>query len=278
MTDAMVVPETDWNAPPDVRALFTVRTGGVGSPPFASFNLSTRVGDSPKVVSENRRRLRSLLPSDPKWLRQVHGSRVVCADDAAPDEEADASFTFSPNVVCAVMTADCLPIFLCASERIVGERVAMRSDAKGVAGENTAVRSRSSVVCPLSSVTGVAVAHAGWRGLASGVLENTVAALRAKTSSPIVARIAPGISAEHYPVGPEVREALLKLSGDESAFIPADGGKWHADLKLLARRRLESLGVSGIVADSACTFSDSARFFSARRDKTTGRMSALIYF
>ena len=271
MTDAMVMPEADWNAPPNVRALFTVRTGGVGSPPFASFNLSTRVGDSPKVVSENRRRLRSLLPSDPKWLRQVHGSRVVCADDAAPDEEADASFTFSPNVVCAVMTADCLPVFLCASERIVGERVAMPSDAKGVAGENT-------VHCSLSSVTGVAVAHAGWRGLASGVLENTVAALRAKTSSPIVARIAPGISAEHYPVGPEVREALLKLSGDESAFIPADGEKWHADLKLLARRRLESSGVSGIVADSACTFSDSARFFSARRDKTTGRMSALIWF
>ena len=261
MTDAMVMPEADWNAPPNVRALMTVRTGGVGSPPFASFNLSTRVGDSPKVVSENRRRLRSLLPSAPKWLRQAHGSRVVCADDAAPDEEADASFTFSPNVVCAVMTADCLPVFLCASA----------PDAKGVAGENT-------VHCSLSSVTGVAVAHAGWRGLASGVLENTVAALRAKTSSPIVARIAPGISAEHYPVGPEVREALLKLSGDESAFIPADGGKWHADLKLLARRRLESSGVSEIVADSACTFSDPSRFFSARRDKTTGRMSALIYF
>ena len=260
MTDAMVMPEADWNAPPNVRALMTVRTGGVGSPPFASFNLSTRVGDSPKVVSENRRRLRSLLPSDPKWLRQVHGARVVCADDAAPDEEADASFTFSPNVVCAVMTADCIPVFLCASD----------PDTKGVAGENT-------VHCSLSSVTGVAVAHAGWRGLASGVLENTVAALRAKTSSPIVARIAPGISAEHYPVGPEVRAALLKLSGDESAFIPADGGKWHADLKLLARRRLESSGVSGIVADSACTFSDPARFFSARRDKTTGRMSALIW-
>ena len=251
----MFAPDRDWGVPVGARVLFTTRLGGAGVAPFDSLNLSLRTGDSEEAVLENRRRVGERLPSSPKWLRQVHGTRVVCADDASPDEEADAAFTFSRGVVCAVMTADCLPVVLCAKKGGAG--------GAGGAGE--------------WGGAGVAAAHAGWRGLAGGILERTYSALRTKTDGEIVARIGPGISAGCYPVGDDVRRALSRGAEDDAYFAPAGGGKFLADLKGLARRRLLDLGAARVVVDADCTFSDSSRYFSARRDGATGRMAALIW-
>lgn len=249
----MFAPDLDWGAPVGVRVLCTTRRGGAGVAPFDSLNLSLRAGDAEDAVLENRRRVEAHLPSSPKWLRQVHGNRVARADDVLPDEEADGAFTFSRGVVCAVMTADCLPVFLCAKEN--------RNGRVGV-GEGW---------------VGVGVAHAGWRGLAGGILERAYSALRAETDGEIVGRIGPGISANCYPVGEEVRAALRRGAADDAYFTPAGGGKFFADLKGLARLQLLDLGASGVVADSDCTFSDSSRYFSARRDGKTGRMAGLIW-
>ena len=243
----MFAPETDWGADAKTRALFTTRQGGVGAAPFDSLNLSTRAGDAEGTVLENRRRVESHLPSPPKWLRQVHGACVVCADDVDSDSgsdseaEGDGAFTFSRGVVCAVLVADCLPVFLCAK------------------GE------------------GVAMAHAGWRGLAGGILERAYAALRSRAGSEIVARIGPGISQQCYPVGEEVRAALSRGKRDDEFFSRTRDGKFLADLKGLARARLLDSGASRVTLDSDCTFSDSSRYFSARRDGTTGRMAGLIW-
>lgn len=246
-----------WGAPDDdARFLFTTRLGGVSVGPFAGLNLSLRVGDDPAAVAENRRRLAAVLPAPPKWLRQVHGGRIICADEAAGAtgtagvggameiEEGwvgDGVLSFSPGVVCGVLTADCLPVLL---------------RAKG---------------------DGVCAAHAGWRGLAAGVLENAYAALRARSDAAIAARIGPGISAARYPVGEEVRAALRRGRGDDAFFSPTGGGKFLADLKGWARRRLLELGADEVTTDPACACSDSARYFSARRDGTTGRMAGLVW-
>ena len=234
----MFTPE---NVEGGARVLFTTRCGGVGVAPFDTLNLSTRAGDSPDAVQENRRRVTECLPSAPKWLRQVHGSRVVCADDADNEPEADGAHTFSRGVVCAVLTADCLPVFLCAK------------------GE------------------GVAVAHAGWRGLAGGILENACDALRTQSAAEITARIGPGISAARYPVGEDTKSALRRDAADDAFFTPTKEGKFLADLKGLARRRLLDWGAMEVRVDADCTYSDSARYFSARRDGTTGRMAGLIW-
>ena len=239
--EKMFAPQAGREADDDARILFTTRLGGVSSPPFDELNLSPRVGDAEESVAENRRRVAARLPSTPKWLRQVHGARVVCADDAAAEMEADGAFTFSREVVCAVMVADCLPVFLCA---------------KGA---------------------GVAAAHAGWRGLAGGILESAYSALRARTDAEIVARIGPSISAGCYPTGAEVRDALRRGAMDDDCFAPTDDGKFMTDLKELARRRLLDLGAADVFVDSACTYSDASRYFSARRDGTTGRMAGLIW-
>ena len=262
--EKMFAPEPEWGADPGVRARFTTRSGGASAAPFDSLNLSERVSDDAESVAENRRRVCEFLPSRPKWLRQVHGTKMVWADRVGSDSnrvgpdsgrvgpdsnrvgsdadlEADGAFTFSRGVVCAVTAADCLPVFLCA---------------KG---------------------SGVAVAHAGWRGLAGGILENAYAILRRESSAEIVARIGPGISAECYPVGDEVRTALRRDDADDDCFTPAGGGKWKADLKGLAARRLLALGASRVLRDSECTFSCPSRYFSARRDGPTGRMAALIW-
>ena len=255
--EKMFAPEPEWGADPGVQARFTTRTGGTSAAPFDSLNLSERVSDDAESVAENRRRVCEFLPSRPKWLRQVHGTKMVWADRVGSDSnrvgpdsnrvgsdadlEADGAFTFSRGVVCAVTAADCLPVFLCA---------------RG---------------------SGVAVAHAGWRGLAGGILENAYAILRRESSAEIVARIGPGISAECYPVGDEVRTALRRDGADDDCFTPAGGGKWRADLKGLAARRLLALGASRVLRDSECTFSCPSRYFSARRDGPTGRMAALIW-
>lgn len=239
---AFLIP--DWPAPARVRAVMTTRAGGVSLGPYASFNLGRSCGDDLESVLENRRRLsRTLvLPSDPCWLKQVHGSRVVRLPEHEPTPEADASFTTQTGAVCVVQAADCLPVLFC-------------DDGAGV----------------------VAAAHAGWRGLAAGVLENTVRALPAAPAT-LMAWLGPAIGPTAFEVGAEVREAFVKSdAGAASAFRAVEGGKYFADLFALARRRLAAAGVVRIYGGGACTVSDPVRFFSHRRDRLSGRMAALVW-
>jgi YfiH family protein len=221
----------------------TLRTGGASGGPYASLNLGDHVGDEPAAVAENRRRLREVLalPAEPLWLEQVHGTDVArCGGPARP--LADAAVALEPGQVCAVMVADCLPVLL--------------ADRGG---------------------TCVAAAHAGWRGLAAGVLEATVAALPAEPSQ-IVAWLGPAVGPEAFEVGPEVRDAFL--AADEAAgeaFRPGMGDRWLADVYRLARQRLARVGVTDLHGGGLCTVSDPARFFSYRRDGATGRMAALVW-
>lgn len=233
----------DWPVPANVKALITTRHGGVSSGAFASFNLGVLAGDDPQSVAENRVCLRRLLPQEPKWLRQVHGTRVVGTDDLNEAPEADAGIARRANTVCAVMIADCLPVLL--------------SDRAG-------------------SV--VAVAHAGWRGLSGGVVENTVDAMRRAGAGELLAYLGPAIGPQAFEVGADVRDAFLRRSPDAArAFADRGTGKWLADLFMLARQALARAGVTAVHGGGLCTYSDPARFFSYRRDKTTGRMAALIW-
>ena len=233
----------DWPAPPGVLAVSTLRTGGVSRGEFASLNLGDHVGDSPADVQENRRRLREAcgLPQEPNWLRQVHGVRVVDLDQPAPDMTADAAFTRRSGIVCAVLTADCLPVLF--------------ADAAG---------------------TTVAAAHAGWRGLLAGVLEATVAAMRAAPAD-LIAWLGPAIGPQCFEVGPEVREAFIGRDPDcAAAFVP-HGARHLADLPALARRRLAAAGVRRVHDAAQCTHSQPQRFFSHRRDGRSGRQATLIW-
>lgn len=236
--------EPDWPLPPRVRALMTTREGGVSPPPWDSLNLGTAVGDEPARVAHNRARLSVLLPSEPRWLRQVHGCAVVRAEnvDAAAPPEADGSWTRAPGVVCCVQVADCLPVLL--------------ADRDG-------------------SVVGAA--HAGWRGLAGGVIEATLEAM-AVPPGQVTAWLGPAIGPGAFEVGDDVREAFEAADpGSAVAFAPRSPGKWLADLFALARRRLRAAGVSGIHGGGLCTVSDPSRFFSHRRDRPGGRMAALVW-
>jgi hypothetical protein len=231
----------DWPAAKRVRSLVTTRAGGSSSGPFATLNLSLRVGDDPARVARNRAVLRACLPGDPAWIRQVHGTTVVDPERATPETEADAAVTRRAGAVCAVMTADCLPVLL--------------SDRAG-------------------SVVGIA--HAGWRGLAAGVLE---AAVRATAAPPadLIAYIGPGIGAGRYEVGDDVRRAFVVTDpGAAGAFAPIRDRKYLADLCALARARLAGAGVVAVYGGGFCTASDE-RFFSFRRDRTTGRMASLVW-
>jgi len=224
-----------------VHALVTTREGGVSSGKFASLNLSKRVGDDPRCVARNRAILRACLPHEPVWVKQVHGTAVIDATRATPDAEADGVVTQSPGPVCAVMTADCLPIFL--------------SDRAGKS---------------------VGIAHAGWRGLAAGIVENVVQAMGVP-SRDIIAYIGPGIGAHRYEVGEDVRKAFVDRDPAAArSFAPRQGGKYLVDLYGLARQRLAAAGVAGIHGGGFCTASEE-RFFSFRRDETTGRMASLIW-
>lgn len=231
----------DWPAAGRVRALVTTRAGGVSSGAFASLNLSARVGDDPACVARNRAILCACLPAEPAWIKQVHGTAVIDAERATPETEADAAVTRRPGRVCIVMTADCLPVLL--------------SDRAGRA---------------------VGIAHAGWRGLAAGVLENTVRAMGSPPEN-LIAYIGPGIGAHRYEVGDEVRRAFVDQDpGAAGAFAPGRGGKHFADLYALARGRLAAAGVAHAHGGGFCTAGDD-RFFSFRRDRTTGRMASLIW-
>ena len=230
-----------WPAASRVRALVTTRAGGVSTGPFAGLNLSLRVGDDPDSVTLNRAILRACLPADPVWMKQVHGTAVADPGSAAADTEADAAVTRRPGRVCAIMTADCLPVLL--------------SDRDG-------------------SVVGIA--HAGWRGLASGVLENTVRAIDAPPAK-LIAFIGPGIGPRRYEVGEEVRRAFVSRDAEAAgAFAPGTEGKYFADLYALARARLSAVGVAAVYGGGYCTAGED-RFFSFRRDRTTGRMASLIW-
>jgi len=234
----------DWRAPANVRALSTWRTGGVSAGAYASLNLGDHVGDSPAAVAQNRRLLREAarLPADPPWLRQVHGSRVADLDSGELPREADAAVARRPGRICAILSADCLPV-LFAEER------------GGAVG----------------------AAHAGWRGLAAGVLEAAVRAL-AVPPSRLLAWIGPGIGAEHYEVGAQVRDAFLAADpAAAAAFRPNGRGRYLADLAWAARRRLAALGVERIHRTADCTYADANRYFSYRREGCCGRQATLIW-
>ena len=242
--------EPDWPAPAGVRALSTLRGGGISTAPYASLNLGGHVGDAPEAVAQNRRTLAAAagLPSEPVWLAQVHGVEVVDLDAVEHEgisgspRPADAAFTRRTGRVCAILTADCLPILLAADSGDL-----------------------------------VAAMHAGWRGLAGGVIEATVRALGVAPAR-LMAWLGPAIGPQHFEVGSEVREALLQADlGAEGAFVANARGRFMADLMALARRRLVTLGVGRIYGGGLCTFGDGARYFSHRREGITGRQATLIW-
>lgn len=243
----VIVP--DWPAPAAIRAAFTLRTGGVSQPPFDTCNIASHVGDEPGAVTGNRARVRArlALPAEPVWLDQVHGHRVVdldepaCLDSRGP---ADAAVTRAVGRICAIQVADCMPVLLAAT------------DGSAVGG-----------------------AHAGWRGLAGGVLEATVRAMKAPPAR-LLAWLGPAIGQAHFEVGEEVRAAFLAAdAGAAAAFRRNPRGRWQCDLYALARGRLAASGVprASILGGSWCTYADPGRFFSYRRDGRCGRMAALIW-
>lgn len=232
----------DWPSPKNVRCLQTTRVGGVSVAPYDSLNLGDHVGDAPHSVARNRQLLAALMPCEPVWLQQVHGTVVADADNAGCLIRADASVAHQRGSVCAVMTADCLPVLLC--------------DESG---------------------TVVGAAHAGWKGLAAGVLETTVQAMGVAPHM-LMAWFGPAISQRAFEVGEEVRaEFIAHHAQAAEAFLPGVGGKWLADIYLLARQRLNALGVTRVYGGECCTYSDPARFYSYRRDGVTGRMGTFIW-
>ncbi len=246
----LIIPE--WGAPKNIRAFSTVRYGGYSNTPYQGdvsgkngLNFGMHVGDDPGKVRKNRALLKKVLPSEPVWLNQVHGTTVVDAENVTGLPDADASFTRKPRVVSVIMTADCLPVLLC--------------DRKG---------------------TVIAAAHAGWRGLAGGVLGNTVDALRQGSDSEIMAWLGPAIGPEAFEVGEDVREAFVNRNGlMESAFVARKGfpGKYLADIYTLARMTLNQSGVTDVSGGHFCTVCDRERFYSYRRDGVTGRMATGIW-
>jgi len=244
-----------WPAPAGIRAAFTLRAGGgVSQPPFDACNIATHVGDDPHAVAENRARLRASLelPAEPFWLEQVHGNRVIDLDTVDSDGRAasdspgaaDAVVTRAAGRVCAIQVADCMPVLFAAADG-----------------------------------SAVGAAHAGWRGLAGGVLEATVRAMETPPGE-LLAWLGPAVGQAHYEVGEEVRAAFMATdAGAAAAFTAGQQGRWQCDLYALARRKLAALGVSGpcVFGGSWCTYADAGRFFSYRRDGRCGRMAALVW-
>lgn len=232
----------DWPAPSHVKALQTTRLGGFSQGDFAELNLAAHVGDDPITVNRNRQLLAPWLPSEPVWLNQVHGVTVVDAGVASCVSDADASYSNKKGAVCAVMTADCLPLLVC--------------DQSG---------------------TEVAAIHAGWKGLLDGVIESTIQTMQSAPESLLV-WMGPAIGPTAFEVGTEVKSAFIDQQMEaEAAFVPNPNDKWLGDLYLLARLRLQRLGVKYIHGGELCTYSDNQRFFSYRRDGVTGRMATLIW-
>ena len=234
----------EWPAPTGVRAAFSLRGGGVSEGGYASLNLGLHVGDDPAAVAENRRRLMQALslPAAPQWIEQVHGREVRELPLRGAPRPADALIARTPGAVAVVQVADCLPVLFASR-----------------------------------AAPAVAVAHAGWRGLAAGVLEATVAALDVPPGQ-LIAWLGPAIGPAHFEVGDEVRSALLADSSEDAmAFSPNVRGRWQCNLAHLARARLARAGVGALYGESPCTYTDAARFFSHRRAAPCGRMAALIW-
>lgn len=233
-----------WPAPPNVRAVITTRAGGVSPAPYDSMNFGLRSGDAEENVRRNRALLRESLPAEPKWVHQVHGGNVLAAESVVDAPQADGSAAHSAGTVCVVMAADCMPVLLC--------------DRTG---------------------TAVGAAHAGWRGLSGGVIENAVRALE-RAPGEVLAYLGPCIGPAQFEVGDDVPAAFCAHDAQAAAaFRPYPGrpGKWLCDLYALARQRLHALGVRAVYGGGFCTVND-GRFFSHRRDKgASGRMAGLIW-
>lgn len=248
--DCFLIP--DWPAPANVAALSTTRRGGTSTAPYddgnggGGLNLGLHVGDDPDAVQANRALLRAVLPAEPAWLTQVHGAGVVdAAAVVGQAAEADASMASGPGAVCAVQTADCLPVLLC--------------DRAG---------------------TVVAAAHAGWRGLAGGVLENTVRTMRTRGAGELMAWLGPAIGSDNFEVGEDVRAAFAERDPRTAAAFhvrPEVPGKYLADIYLLARQALAAAGVNAVYGGDRCTVRERECFYSYRRDRVTGRMASLIW-
>lgn len=241
MTDPGWIP-ADWPAPSRVRAGTTTRAGGMSLPPYAALNLAQHVGDDAAAVSENRSRLRHYLelPAEPIWLNQVHGIQV-CTDVAA-GTTADACVSTEAGQVCVVMTADCLPVLICNQ-----------------------------------SGTVVAAAHAGWRGLAAGVIEQTIKGMQEEPGR-LLAWFGPAIGPRAFEVGEDVRDTFVGLdSAYAAAFSPHTPDKWLMDIYQAARLQLAGLGVAHVYGGDYCTYEQAALFYSYRREHTTGRMASLIW-
>ncbi|BAU56898.1 peptidoglycan editing factor PgeF [Halorhodospira halochloris] len=227
-----------------VKAFTTTRSGGVSRPPYASLNLAEHTGDDRSAVAENRRLLEvaAELPEPPRWLAQVHGTEVVAAHEQQQGAQADASWTDRPGVVCAVLTADCLPVVFAAQDG-----------------------------------SSVAVAHAGWRGLCAGVLEETLDAMPVPAGQ-IVAWLGPAIGADAFEVGRDVKEAFMNADpASQEFFVPGREGRFYADLYSLALLRLKRRNIKDVFGYNWCTFKQRQLFFSYRRDGArTGRMATLV--
>jgi len=242
----------DWPAPTNVRALITTRAGGVSAGPFddgrggGGMNLGLKSGDDIGRVLQNRARVRAMLPAEPRWLQQVHGATVADLDGEDLAAAADAAITRQPRRVCVVSIADCMPVLF--------------ADCKGGA---------------------VGAAHAGWRGLAAGILQDTAAAMRRRLGDAdreLLAYLGPAIGPAHFEVGAEVLGAMgERLPQAAEAFRPLGRGKYLCDLFALARQALSQVGVSRVFGGADCTYGDATRFYSFRRDRVTGRHAALIW-
>lgn len=233
----------DWALPGGVHAAYTDRVGGDSLPPFDGFNLGAHVGDDAAAVAANRQRLmQGLELQQPiQWLEQVHGTDVVSLPEVAALPVADAACTSQTGIACAVMTADCLPVLLCNEEG-----------------------------------TQVAAAHAGWRGLCDGVLESVLAEFDCPGAS-IRAWIGPAIGPQAFEVGGEVRQQFIRVDAQAAVAFEARGDRYLADLPLLARQRLNRLGVNRVTLSGLCTYHHPDRFFSYRRDGRCGRQASLIW-
>ncbi len=237
--------QPNWPAPANVKSLQTTRVGGFSVGPYSSLNLGAHVGDNQVFVEHNRQLLAPYLPSSPVWINQVHGIGVINAASSSSLQDADASYSKLANVVCATMTADCLPVLLC--------------DTKG---------------------TVVSAVHAGWRGLCDGVIEAAVHEM-AVPASEVLAWLGPAIGPQSFEVGDDVRTQFITIDPSASLAFKPHSDKWLCDIYLLAKQRLQSIGVSQIYGATIniefCTYSEVDRFYSFRRDNVTGRMASLIW-
>lgn len=238
--------QPDWPAPPNVKALQTTRLGGISQAPYDAFNLGDHVQDNPIHVAHNRQLLSDFVPSEPVWLNQVHGTRVIDAALSSCIESADAAFTQKKEIVCVTMTADCLPVLIC--------------DTQG---------------------TMVAAIHAGWRSLCDGVIEQTIQTMLAQrpdlAPTQLMAWLGPAIGPQAFEVGEEVKAQFVAKDLHASSAFVARGDKWLGNLPVIARQRLNTLGIEAVFGGHECTYSNPEKYFSFRRDGVTGRMATLIW-